>query len=114
MPLPFFFIAEKKRCCCYCMLCSPKNREKSEKKGKGNLEKRFTSVGLAGGIKKNTIYLPAQQRHDSVSNAARKYTTTDYFLTTASESSMPGKKRTRSFAGTSISSRLRGLTPLRA
>jgi len=42
------------------------------------------------------------------------YITTSYFLTTASESSLPGKKRTRSFAGTSIGLRSRGLTPFRA
>src|SRR5689334_14693254 len=37
-----------------------------------------------------------------------------YFFSTASESSLPGEKRTRSFAGTLIGLRSRGLTPLRA
>src|SRR5712691_3797676 len=38
----------------------------------------------------------------------------DLCLRTASASSLPGKKRTRSFAGTWIGLRSRGLTPLRA
>src|SRR6266487_409152 len=38
----------------------------------------------------------------------------NYFLTTASASSFPGKNRTRSFAGTWIGFWSRGLTPLRA
>lgn len=46
--------------------------------------------------------------------AVSYYITTSYFLTTASESSLPGKKRTRSLAGTSIGLRSRGLTPFRA
>src|SRR5258708_22733890 len=39
---------------------------------------------------------------------------THYFFSTASESSLPGEKRTRSFAGTSIGLRSSGLTPLRS
>src|SRR5260221_5802575 len=39
---------------------------------------------------------------------------THYFFSTASESSFPGEKRTRSFAGTVIGLRSRGLTTLRA
>ena len=37
-----------------------------------------------------------------------------HFFSTASESSLPGEKRTQSFAGTLIGLRSRGLTPLRA
>jgi len=40
--------------------------------------------------------------------------TTNYFLSTASESSLPGVNRTRSLAGTWIVCPLRGFTPLRA
>src|SRR5712691_4977765 len=44
----------------------------------------------------------------------REQHTTSYFLTTESASTLPGKKRTRFFAGTCMGLRSRGFTPLRA
>src|SRR2546421_5388976 len=61
-----------------------------------------------------TIFHRAKSGHSWWEHPGGRDKSRPYFLTTASASSFPGEKRTRSFSGTRISFRSRGFTPLRA